>query len=64
VAGSSRGYYDKTWNTFTDFLLFYVRDVMGAEWWREQAATSAGVLHPMLTWYDHISQHQPNAARD
>jgi hypothetical protein len=53
VAVGSRLYYDKTWNTFTDFLLFYIQDVMGPEWWRDQRA-STGVKHPLLSWYDHF----------
>jgi hypothetical protein len=62
VAVGSRLYYDKKWNTFTDFLLFYVHDVMGPEWWREQRAAS-GVRHPLLTWYDHIVNISPTLPR-
>lgn len=63
VAVGSRVYCDKTWNTFTDFLLFYVQDVMGPEWWREQSASNWG-RHPLRTWYDHIVSVSPTLPRN
>ena len=32
IAVGSRVYFHQEWRTFTDFLLFYVRDVMGHRW--------------------------------
>src|SRR5690349_11420921 len=36
VAVGSRLYYHTEWRTFTDFLLFYVRDIMGRAWWQAE----------------------------
>lgn len=58
VAVGSRLYYDKNWRNFTDFLLFYVKDVMGREWWLAEAAKNANERHPIVQWYDHLVESQ------
>jgi hypothetical protein len=45
VAVGSRLYFHEQWNTFTDFLLFYVRDVMGREWWKGAASKQGYERH-------------------
>jgi hypothetical protein len=54
IAVGSRIYHGKHWRTFTDFLIFYVKDVFGSDWWKEQVGKAAGERHPLLDWYDHI----------
>jgi hypothetical protein len=49
VAVGSRVYYHEGWRTFTDFLLFYVRDVMGGrDWWPKEAAKNGYERHPIM----------------
>jgi hypothetical protein len=52
VAVGSRLYFHQEWRTFTDFLLFYVRDVLGRDWWTKQAAKQGYERHPVLQWHD------------
>lgn len=63
VAVGSRVYFDKEWRTFTDFLLFYVRDVMGREWWETESAKRDHERHPIMRWHDHFIEAQKNATR-
>ena len=54
VAVGSRIYYDKKWRNFTDFLIFYVKDVMGKEWWQAELAKPANERHSIVKWHDHL----------
>lgn len=64
VAVGSRLYYNKNWNTFTDFLLFYVRDVMGKVWWDAEMAKPVGERHPVVRWFDHWLEMSRQARRE
>lgn len=52
IAVGSRLYYNQNWRTFTDFLLFYIRDVMGKAWWQAELAKEKAGRHPIVQWYD------------
>jgi hypothetical protein len=54
IAVGSRVYFDKRWRTFTDFLFFYIQDVMDREWWQDQSTKAAGERHPLLAWRAHV----------
>ncbi|HZT76012.1 MAG TPA: hypothetical protein VFA27_05100 [Vicinamibacterales bacterium] len=54
VAVGNRLYYDKNWKNFTDFLFFYVKDVMGQEWWEAESAKRPNDRHPIVKWHDHL----------
>jgi hypothetical protein len=58
VAVGNRLYYDKKWANFTDFLFFYVKDVMGKEWWLAEAAKSPNERPPIVKWHDHLVETQ------
>ena len=64
VAVGSRIYFHKDWRTFTDFLLFYVRDVMGREWWTAESAKKGYERHPILQWYDRWVEASKTAQRE
>ena len=50
IAVGSRLYFHQEWRTFTDFLLFYVRDVMGRPWWETEEAKKGFERHTILQW--------------
>jgi hypothetical protein len=54
VAVGSRVYFDQNWNTFVDFLVFYLEDVMSREWWIEQSARPTPEQHPLIHWHAHM----------
>ncbi len=64
VAVGSRLYYNPEWKTFTDFLLSYVRDVMGKPWWDSQLAKPAAERHPVVRWFDHWVERQESARHE
>ena len=64
VAVGSRLYFHKEWRTFTDFLLFYVRDVMSRTWWQTESAKDKQERHPVVQWFDHVVESQKNATRE
>jgi hypothetical protein len=64
IAVGSRLYYDKSWRTFTDFLLFYVRDVMGKSWWDAEMTKPVAERHPIVRWFDRWVKESEQATRE
>ena len=64
IAVGSRLYYNKNWRTFTDFLLFYIRDVMGNDWWTAEQANKGYERHPILKWHDRWVEASKTARRE
>lgn len=64
IAVGSRLYFHQEWRTFTDFLLFYVRDVMGREWWTAEAAKKGYERHPILRWHDRFVEASKTATHE
>jgi hypothetical protein len=63
VVVGSRLYFHENWRTFTDFLLFYVRDVMGKEWWEAESAKPAQERHVIVRCDSFNSCAQPSRRR-
>lgn len=63
VAVANRVYYDKGWQTFTDFFLYYVRHIMGKEWWDVEKAKPAPERHPVMKWFEHWAETSRHAER-
>jgi hypothetical protein len=63
VAVGSRLYFDQRWRTFTDFLFFYIWDVMGQEWSKTEVAKSS-MRHPIVEWHDHVTDTTKKLTRD
>lgn len=64
IAVGSRLYFHKEWRTFTDFLLFYVKDVMGRDWWEAEVGKKGYERHPILQWYDRFVEASKTAKRE
>lgn len=64
IAVGSRLYYHPEWRTFTDFLLFYVRDVMGRKWREAEGAKQGYERHPILQWRDRFVEASKTARRE
>lgn len=64
IAVGSRLYFDKRWRTFTDFLLFYVQDVMGRDWFQAEAAKPEPDRHPLIEWQCHITEISKTLPRE
>jgi hypothetical protein len=58
VAVGSRLYFDQNWRNFTDFLIFYVKDVMGKQWWLTESAKAPKERHAIVKWHDHLVELQ------
>jgi hypothetical protein len=61
VAVGDRIYRSRKWKTFHDFLLSYIRDVMGGSWGDEELQKPREARHPLLNWYQQATI-QINAA--
>jgi hypothetical protein len=63
VAVGNRVHYAKNWKTFTDFLMDYLRNVLGREWGNaELAKPDEADMHPVIQWYRHVCRLQQQHA--
>jgi hypothetical protein len=58
VAVGSRLYWSAPgkWKTFHDFLISYLRRILGGEWAEKELRAAARVRHPLLNWYEQLSK--------
>ena len=49
-------HWSKSWRTFADFLLHYIKKVLTPEWGAAEQAKSTGDRHPLFTWLEKIRQ--------
>lgn len=49
-------HYSKTWKTFHDFLLSYLRNTLGKEWWLAELAKPESARHPIVIWYTMLTK--------
>lgn len=48
-------YHSPRWSTFHDFLIDYVGDVLGRDWWLSEGAKPPEHRHPAVLWFDCLS---------
>ena len=62
VAVANKMYYGK-WQTFSDFLGHYLKDVFGAAWGNAEIAKPLSERHPILQWYEKLCHLQAAHAK-
>lgn len=58
VAVGSRAHYSKTWKTFHDFLLDYIKTCLTPEWGNAELKKPLEERHPILQWYNSVCAFQ------
>lgn len=58
VAVGDRLYWSKKWNTFHDFLMYYIKAVLGSNWGNDEIAKPFEERHPILQWYNKVCLYQ------
>lgn len=58
VAAGSELHYSPNWKTFPDFLLDYIRHVLGPDWGNSELKKPFSERHQILQWYDHLCAFQ------
>ena len=58
VAVKNRLHYSKNWKTFHDFLINYLKSVMGRDWGNAEIAKPAELRHPIGIWYQLLCEQQ------
>jgi hypothetical protein len=61
VAVGNRVMYSRTWRTFHDFLLHYIKVMLGAEWGNAEIAKPLDQRHPIMVWYNEMCHMQRRA---
>ena len=64
IAVASRLYYSDKWRTFHDFLVDYIKMVLGKEWGDKELQKPLDERHPVCVWYDHFCRLQQQFAKD
>ncbi len=58
VAVGSTLYWSKDWKSFTDFLLHYIKRLLGGEWGNAELAKPPAEQHPIIKWYGSLCRMQ------
>jgi hypothetical protein len=61
VAVGDKIYHSRKWKTFHDFLLWYIRSIIGEVWGNAELRKSPETRHPLLNWHEKTAI-QMNAA--
>ena len=64
VAVGSELQWSKEWETFPDFLMYYYKKVMGAEWGQAQLAKDRQNWSPIFEWYAQTCEYQGRVLND
>lgn len=54
VAVKNHMHWSKTWQTFTDFLLYYIKHVFGSEWGNAELQKAPQEQHPLIGWFTRV----------
>jgi hypothetical protein len=57
VAVGSRVFYSKAWKSFPDFIVGYVREVLGKEWWTADNAKPEADRHQVCQWFEGMRRY-------
>jgi hypothetical protein len=58
VAVGDTVFWGKSWKTFTDFLLYYIKSVLGVDWGNAELAKPLQERHTILQWYNALCELQ------
>lgn len=58
VAVGNRLYWSKKWKTFHDFLMYYIKAVLGSDRGNDEIAKPFEERHPILQWYHKVCLYQ------
>jgi hypothetical protein len=58
VTVGNRLYWSKEWKTFHDFLLYYIKAMLGSDWGNAEIAKPFEERHPILQWYHKVCLYQ------
>lgn len=61
VAVKDRLHFSKSWKTFPDFLAYYIKYVLGAEWGNAEIAKPEEDKHQIIKWYQRYCLYQQQA---
>ena len=58
IAVGNRMHYSQKWKTFHDFLFYYIKNCLGAEWGKSELNKETSEVHPLLQWYKKVCEFQ------
>jgi hypothetical protein len=57
VAVRGRLHFSKSWKTFHDFLMYYIKVVLGEAWGNSELKKAEADRHPILRWYGLVGKY-------
>jgi len=58
IAVGSTIHHSKSWKTFGDFLLYYIKHALGSDWGNSEIAKLYEERHPIMQWYKQVCDYQ------
>jgi SEC-C motif len=50
-------HWSKDWKNFTDFLLHYIKSLLGADWGNNEFSKPESARHPIIQWFKSFGHH-------
>lgn len=50
-------HYSSGWKTFPDFLIAYLRSVIGRDWWEQETSKVPADRHEIVRWFTHLCEY-------
>ena len=63
VAVGSTLYYSKNWKTFIDFLMEFIKFILGKNWGKAELSKPLASRHEIMKWYDGMCRFQKKQAK-
>ncbi|NOY08781.1 MAG: hypothetical protein GXP33_08055 [Spirochaetes bacterium] len=63
ISVASRLFYSKEWETFHDFLFYYIQHLFTEQWFEKENKNTGKSRHPILVWFDALRQFQKRNER-
>ena len=60
VAVGNQIYSSTKWKTFQDFLMFYIKEILGHDWGNAEISKPFNERHPIMQWYEKLCFFQRN----
>ena len=64
VAVGNKIYWSKNWLTVHDFLLSYIKSILGLDWGSNEQKKPKDIQHPILRWYQLVTEKQAETIKE
>lgn len=64
IAVGGQLFWSQNWKTFHDFLLHYIKHILGSDWGNAEIKKPFENRHPIMQWYDMLCRYQAQCTKN